>query len=257
MIVSIITLIHSDNYLEKIATKITLADIAREARVGVATVDRVLNKRAAVKESTARRVLEAARRLGFTLEQPHYRLAAGKAPVTIRMGFILLQESHSFYLPLARALTREAAPWLPAGQAPVILHFAIDAVEAMAQAIHRLSDEVEVLGLVALDHPLIRHAVAGPPPAACACSPCFPICRSPSAAGISASIIIKPGAPPPGLSSAYAGGMAKLALSLAIIVLPARKAVRSAFAPACENRARGNRSLSRFAVMNGRISPGP
>ncbi len=62
------------------------------------------------------------------------------------MGFILLQESHSFYLPLARALTREAAPWLPAGQAPVILHFAIDAVEAMAQAIHRLSDEVEVLG---------------------------------------------------------------------------------------------------------------
>ncbi len=73
MIVSIITLIHSDNYLEKIATKITLADIAREARVGVATVDRVLNKRAAVKESTALRVLEAARRLGFTLEQPHYR----------------------------------------------------------------------------------------------------------------------------------------------------------------------------------------
>ncbi|MDE9024527.1 LacI family DNA-binding transcriptional regulator, partial [Klebsiella pneumoniae] len=136
--------------MKKIATKITLADIAREARVGVATVDRVLNKRAAVKESTARRVLEAARRLGFTLEQPHYRLAAGKAPVTIRMGFILLQESHSFYLPLARALTREAAPWLPAGQAPVILHFAIDAVEAMAQAIHRLSDEVEVLGLVAL-----------------------------------------------------------------------------------------------------------
>ncbi|MDU6339514.1 MAG: substrate-binding domain-containing protein, partial [Cutibacterium granulosum] len=60
----------------------------------------------------------------------------------------------------AQALTREAAPWLPAGQVPVILHFAIDAVEAMAQAIHRLSDEVDVLGLVALDHPLIRHAVA-------------------------------------------------------------------------------------------------
>lgn len=146
--------------MKKSATKITLADIAREANVGIATVDRVLNKRAAVKESTALSVLEAARRLGFTLEQPHYRLAAGKAPVTVRMGFILLQETHSFYLPLAQALTREAAPWLPAGQVPVILHFAIDAVEAMAQAIHRLSDEVDVLGLVALDHPLIRHAVA-------------------------------------------------------------------------------------------------
>ncbi len=118
--------------VKKSTSKITLSDIAREANVGVATVDRVLNKRAAVKESTAYRVLEAARRLGFTLEQPHYR-PAGKAPVTVRMGFILLQETHSFYLPLARALAREAAPWLPAGETPAILHFAIDAVEAMAR----------------------------------------------------------------------------------------------------------------------------
>lgn len=236
MIVSIITLIHSDNYLEKIATKITLADIAREARVGVATVDRVLNKRAAVKESTARRVLEAARRLGFTLEQPHYRLAAGKAPVTIRMGFILLQESHSFYLPLARALTREAAPWLPAGQAPVILHFAIDAVEAMAQAIHRLSDEVEVLGLVALDHPLIRHAVAGRRPRRAGVHPAF---RSvgPQRSGYIGLDNHKAGRTAAWFIERLCRGMAKLALSLAIIVLPARKAVRSAFAPACENRA--------------------
>ncbi len=79
-------------------------------------------------------MLEAARRLGLPSSSPTIA-AAGKAPVTIRMGFILLQESHSFYLPLARALTREAAPWLPAGRAPVILHFAIDAVEEMAQAI--------------------------------------------------------------------------------------------------------------------------
>ncbi len=136
--------------------------------------------------------------------------------------------------------------------------FCIDAVEAMAQAIHRLSDEVEVLGLVALDRPADSpRGGPGRRPRRARAHPAFRSIGPPSAAGISASIIIKPGAPPPGLSSAYAGGMAKLALSLAIIVLPARKAVRSAFAPACENRARGNRSLSRFAVMNGRISPGP
>lgn len=88
------------------------------------------------------------------------------------MGFILLQESHSFYLPLARALTREAA-MATGGRAPVILHFAIDAVEAMAQAIHRLSDEVEVLGTVALDHPLIRHAVAGRRPRRARVHPAF------------------------------------------------------------------------------------
>ncbi len=100
MIVSIITLIHSDNYLEKSPLKSPLPTL-RVKRVGVATVDRVLNKRAAVKESTARRVLEAARRLVLPSSSPTIA-AAGKAPVTIRMGFILLQESHSFYLPLAR-----------------------------------------------------------------------------------------------------------------------------------------------------------
>ncbi|STV90221.1 transcriptional regulator [Klebsiella michiganensis] len=49
------------------AKKVTMADIAKEARVGIATVDRVLNKRTPVKESTERKVLESARRLGFAL----------------------------------------------------------------------------------------------------------------------------------------------------------------------------------------------
>ncbi|SQI92272.1 transcriptional regulator [Klebsiella oxytoca] len=50
------------------AKKVTMKDIARDARVGIATVDRVLNKRTPVKESTERKVLESARRLGFALE---------------------------------------------------------------------------------------------------------------------------------------------------------------------------------------------
>ena len=39
------------------AKKVTMKDIARDARVGIATVDRVLNKRTPVKESTERKVL--------------------------------------------------------------------------------------------------------------------------------------------------------------------------------------------------------
>lgn len=258
MIVSIITLIHSDNYLEKIATKITLADIAREARVGVATVDRVLNKRAAVKESTARRVLEAARRLGFTLEQPHYRLAAGKAPVTIRMGFILLQESHSFYLPLARALTREAAPWLPAGQAPVILHFAIDAVEAMAQAIHRLSDEVEVLGLVALDHPLIRHAVARAAARGVRVFTLLSDLSVPQRSGYIGLDNHKAGRTAAWFIERLCRGNGEIGIIIGDNRFTCQESCEISFRSCLrENRARGNRSLSRFAVMNGRISPGP
>ena len=91
------------------AKKVTMKDIARDARVGIATVDRVLNKRTPVKESTERKVLESARRLGFALEQSQYRLAAGQSAIPLRMGFILLQESHSFYHQLAQALEQALA----------------------------------------------------------------------------------------------------------------------------------------------------
>lgn len=142
------------------AKKVTMTDIARDARVGIATVDRVLNKRTPVKESTERKVLESARRLGFALEQSHYRLAAGQSAVPLRMGFILLQQSHSFYSQLAQALELAAMPWHAPNQAPVFLHYDINAIDEMVAGIARLSDEVDVIGIVALDNPLIRHAVA-------------------------------------------------------------------------------------------------
>ena len=43
----------------------TIADLSREAGVSVATVDRVLNGRLTVREETARKVHEAARRIGY------------------------------------------------------------------------------------------------------------------------------------------------------------------------------------------------
>ena len=141
------------------AKKVTMADIAKEARVGIATVDRVLNKRTPVKESTERKVLESARRLGFALEQYRYRLAADRPAVALRMGFILLQQSHSFYHQLAQALEQAALPWHSPAQAPAFLHYDINAIDDMAAAIARLSDTVDVIGIVALDNPLIRHAV--------------------------------------------------------------------------------------------------
>lgn len=170
------------------------------------------------------------------------------------MGFILLQESHSFYLPLARALTREAAPWLPAGQAPVILHFAIDAVEAMAQAIHRLSDEVEVLGPVALDHPLIRHAVAGRRPRRARVHPAF---RSvgPQRSGYIGLDNHKAGRTAARVYRALMPGNGEIGIIIGDNRFTCRESCEISFRPACENRERGNRSLSRFAVMNGRISP--
>ena len=45
--------------------RMTIADVAREAGVSTATVDRVLNGREKVREATAREVFEAAHRIGY------------------------------------------------------------------------------------------------------------------------------------------------------------------------------------------------
>ena len=49
--------------------KITLLDLAQEANVGTATVERVLNARGNVSPETAERVVLAARRLGYDRRQ--------------------------------------------------------------------------------------------------------------------------------------------------------------------------------------------
>jgi hypothetical protein len=49
------------------SAKSRIADIAREARVGTATVDRVLDDRKSVGRPTAERVLDVARRLNYPL----------------------------------------------------------------------------------------------------------------------------------------------------------------------------------------------
>ena len=134
--------------------------IADAAGVGVATVDRVLNRRMPVRAVTEQKVLEAANRLG-------YRFAPvmpvhGESPtaqVKLRMGFILLSQSYSFYHSLTDALRQETQPLHPAGSEPLFYWHDIDDVAAVVASLHKLAEQVEVIGLVALDHPLIRHAI--------------------------------------------------------------------------------------------------
>jgi LacI family transcriptional regulator len=98
----------------------------------------------------------------------------------------------------------------------------------MAQAIHRLSDEVEVLGLVALDHPLIRHAVARAAARGVRVFTLLSDLSVPQRSGYIGLDNQKAGRTAAWFIERLCRGMVKLALSLAIIVLPVRKAVRSA-----------------------------
>lgn len=141
-------------------SKVTMTAIAHEAGVGVATVDRVLNRRAPVRGVTEQKVLAAANRLGYRLEQsrilhPNQPAAA----ITLRMGFILLSARYFFYQPLSDALREQAEPFQPPGSEAEFCWHDINEVEAVATSLRNLAKRVDVIGIVALDHPLIRHAI--------------------------------------------------------------------------------------------------
>ena len=80
--------------------KIRLVDIAGEAEVGVATVERVLNARGGVSPATADKVIRAARRLGY--KQPLPERYRG----VIRIEVILVQRETPFFARLASAFQR-------------------------------------------------------------------------------------------------------------------------------------------------------
>ncbi len=74
----------------------TIADLSREAGVSVATVDRVLNGRLKVREETARKVHEAARRIGFHgANAIHSRILADLPE--LHFGVVLQKGDHAFY----------------------------------------------------------------------------------------------------------------------------------------------------------------
>ena len=138
----------------------TMQDVAIAAGVGVATVDRVLNSRAPVREATAWRVLEAAQRVGYhgaALMQQRL-LSAGKGAART-LGFILQINHDAFYTALAQAL-HDAAAAQTRWRCRVVVRV-VDALKPadMVDAMHELAKQVDGLGVVAGDHPLVNQAV--------------------------------------------------------------------------------------------------
>ena len=84
----------------------TIEDVAEAAGVSVATVDRVLNGRAAVRPKTAARVEQAVRRLSYQPDRLAARLARGRE---YRFCFVLPEGSNAFMIALADAVREEAS----------------------------------------------------------------------------------------------------------------------------------------------------
>lgn len=131
--------------------KVTLQHIAEVAGVSPATVDRVINSRPGVRAETRAHVLSVARELGYRLR--------GTAGQTARLRFLLPYGTNSFIRRLGGEIERQAAD-LPG------MAVAVEAVEGfdpprLAERLAALQGQAEGLGIIALDHPLVREALRG------------------------------------------------------------------------------------------------
>src|SRR4029077_16251655 len=88
--------------------KATLQDVAREAGVSLATVDRVVNRRDGVRGPTVARVETALAKLGYRADAAAPRLARN---LSFRFAFILPIGANTFMTNLAEQV-RRTADWL-------------------------------------------------------------------------------------------------------------------------------------------------
>jgi LacI family transcriptional regulator len=133
-----------------------LDDVAREAGVSTATVDRVINKRAGVREPTVARVEAAIRKLGYRPDPLAGRLARGRA---LRFCFLLPAGANPFMANLGQQ-AKNVADWLDSQRAFVDTLF-IDVFnpETLAEALETKAREFDGVAVVALDHPRVRGAI--------------------------------------------------------------------------------------------------
>jgi LacI family transcriptional regulator len=126
--------------------KVKLSDIAREANVGPATAERVLNSRGNVRLETAERVLVAARKLGYDRNLPQrYR-------GIIRIEVIMVRPDTPFFSRLNQAFASIAATL----DSSVLVHRTfLDENDPLAVARHIANPGFRRSGLiiVAPDHP--------------------------------------------------------------------------------------------------------
>ena len=132
----------------------TLLDIAREAGVSAATVDRVINNRAGVRERTREIVLETAKRLGY-LSAEHVALESQAEK--IRLDFLLPVGTNTFIKMLQNQLSLQ-------GAARQDLDVEVHSIEGfnpdtLARKLRDLQGTTQGVGVIALDHPTVREAI--------------------------------------------------------------------------------------------------
>lgn len=138
-------------------TRVTAQDVAVEAGVSLATVDRVLNNRKGVREATIQRVTEAMDRLNFVRDEAAANLARRRS---YKFTFIVSAGETAFFRDI-RAEIEAARPH--AAKERIDLNMvAVPPLDphAIVDAIERLGDNIgDGLALVAVESQIVRDAI--------------------------------------------------------------------------------------------------
>ena len=141
---------------EMAAGHLTLKDIAREAGVSVATLDRVLHGRAGVREDTARRVREAIDRHGFRPFAAGAELASSKS----RKFAFVMPEGSNIFMSMILDHVAEMSSWLTARRASVeTIKTNVFNPAALSRTLESLAGRYDGVAVVALDHQSVRAAI--------------------------------------------------------------------------------------------------
>ena len=145
---------------QTLARRPTIQNIAEEAGVSVATVDRVLNGRLKVREETARKVSDAAHRIGYHATNLIEQRLRADLP-ELRIGFVLQKEKQAFYQTLATEI-EHAVRTAPGIRGRALIEFATSQTPSeVARLMLAMQGRVDAVAATAVNHHQITEAVLG------------------------------------------------------------------------------------------------
>jgi LacI family transcriptional regulator len=134
--------------------KATITDIATQADVSTATVDRVLNGRAGVSAANRQRVYMAAKALGYLPTEGKVTLPSRPAHLEFFIPF-----GHSEFMHNLAKTIGDFAQHLPL-VASCTIHALNDlSPQALVSAVEKTSLKASGVGLITVDHPITRNVI--------------------------------------------------------------------------------------------------
>ena len=135
----------------------TVIDIAREAGVSLATVDRVLNERPGVREKTIQAVSGAITKLGYVRDLAAANLARQR---NYRMAFVLPDTESQFVQTLHAELATASVMAMAARTEVEVIRFPAEDPHALAALLADLPERgISGVALMAPETPILRDAI--------------------------------------------------------------------------------------------------